>query len=209
MKAFKTLYQNGQFIDIETGRRVVPRNGQQFTIMSEDDNFVTKDRKMYDGDPLDSSSKKHWIERKYSNQDPRLFLLSGTALRFSIQLTRLDENDIDDFYEFECELLEDLYLYESIRGDSRAVNDPVNYRLAECICELKSCISGNLILLENIREYSLNKLYSSTVQFYFSMRRSSSTNVFNTFFVSDYPDRYRGRDYGGPINLAELRLRVI
>ena len=42
-----------------------------------------------------------------------------------------------------------------------------------------------LTLTEKIPAESLNKLFSQTVIFYFSMQRSAAANVFNTFFKYD------------------------
>lgn len=212
MKAFKTLYQNGEFIDIETDKRVVLRNGKQFTLMSEDENFLTKDRKMFDEKPLDSASKKNWIDTLYRNQKTIIFLPSGTELYFSIRLSRVDDNDSYAFYEFICELLEDQYLYEVNQRSNNgfySINDPINYRLANCICELKKCLNHNLILTENIREYSLNKLYTSTVQFYFSMRRSATTNVFNTFKIHSIPNGFQNNHIKINASLKEMRIDLI
>ena len=55
--------------------------------------------------------------------------------------------------------------------------------MANCQCILDDCLLGGLTLTEKIPAESLNKLFSQTVMFYFSMQRSGSCNAFNTFFI--------------------------
>ena len=110
---------------------------------------------------------------------------------------------------FVCTLLEDLYLY-LIKGETGI--EPKHWRLAECKCLLDDCLLGGLTLTERIPAKSLNELFNKTIQFYFSLQRSGSTNVFSTFYKYEngmkitYVDATYNHNY---LALAGIRYKFV
>ena len=95
-----------------------------------------------------------------------------------------------------------MYLLHDRKGDEEE-----DWRLADCECVLDRCILGGMSLTERITASSLNSLFSNTVQFYFSMQRSTATNVYSNFFL--YQEGM-SINHGGVINrlyegLQEIR----
>lgn len=179
MKAFKAIYSHGHFIDIETKERIIPVQGAEYTISAADNAFRTEDSKLKIGDNLNTKEKADSLEKKYGKDKYAKILVVGDQLFFRVGNSRQIEGDENKQYIFVCTLLEDLYLY-LLKGKNG--DEAEHWRLADCKCELEKCLIGGLTLTEKIRAESLNKLFSNTVQFYFSMQRSGSANAFDTFF---------------------------
>lgn len=180
MKAFKVIYKHGHFIDIETQQRIIPVQGSEYMITAADEAFKTEDSKLAIGTSLSTKEKKNWAEEKFGIGKFVKILNVGEQLFFRVGNAKRADGDEDRQYIFACNLLEDLYLYLSNDKEGDKEED---WRLADCKCELDTCLLGGLTLSEKVPATSLNKLFSHTVQFYFSMQRSGSTNALSSFFL--------------------------
>jgi hypothetical protein len=180
MKNYTVKYIHGQFIDVATDKRIIPQQGAQFGIQSDDNAFLEVDEKMVLQPHMDSEQKKYWAVTEFGEKNCKLFMVAGTRLYFRVGNSKKVDGDEDRQYIFECILLEDLYLFKLKK---RSGNDSEDWRLANCQCKLERCLLGGLALTEQIPTTSLNSLFCYTVMFYFSMQRSGSCNVFNTFFL--------------------------
>jgi hypothetical protein len=182
MKAFKVIYQHGHFIDKESKLRIIPVQGEEYIITASPNAFTTEDTKLKMAEPLNNTEKSIWALQQFGKDNYGKILNSGEQLFFRVGNSRRVQGDESREYIFICTLLEDLYLHllKGKKGDSAE-----DWRLADCKCILEKCLLGGLTLTEKIPAESLNKLFSKTVMFYFSMQRSASANVFNTFFRYD------------------------
>ncbi|MBS3915224.1 MAG: hypothetical protein KG003_12060 [Bacteroidetes bacterium] len=179
MKAYKVVYKHGHFIDVESGQRLIPVQGAEYTISAADKAFKSEDAKLKMGDALNSKDKAEHVEKEYGKGNYAKIMNTDEQLFFRVGNSRKAEGDENHQYIFVCTLLEDLYLYllKGKKGD-----DVEDWRLEDCKCVLEKCLLGGLTLTEKIHAESLNKLFSQTVMFYFSMQRSGSANAFNTYF---------------------------
>lgn len=181
MKAYKVIYKHGHFIDSETNQRLIPVHNAEYIITASDDAFEHVDTKLELKDILDETGKADWVSMGYGANHIKL-LKASTQLAFRIGNSKRAKGEDSMQYIFACTLLEDLYLY--LLKD-KTKSEYKHWRLADCKCKLEQCILGGLTFSEKVTANSLNELFSNTVQFYFSLQRSSSTNVFNTFFNYD------------------------
>lgn len=179
MKAFKVIYKHGHFIDTENNQRLIPVQGAEYTITANDNAFKTEDEKLEIDKALNSNEKAAWAEKIYGKNSYAKIMNVDEQLFFRVGNSKKIVGDEDRQYVFVCTLLEDLYLY-LLKGETGS--DPRHWRLAECKCILENCLLGGLTLTEKVPAKSLNELFSKTVQFYFSLQRSGSTNAFSTFY---------------------------
>jgi len=179
MKAFKVIYQHGHFIDKETNQRIVPVQGAEYVISASAGAFTLEDAKLKISSALSESEKAKWVENKYGKDRCIKIEAAGTRLFFRIGNSKKADGDENRQYIFLCTLLEDLYLFQvkNSKGDS-----PKDWRAVDCKCILDECLLGDLTMSEKIPSTSLNKLFSHTVMFYFSLQRSGSCDIFKTFF---------------------------
>lgn len=180
MKAFKVKFSHGQFIDMESNQRLIPVQGQEYTIAGPDNAFKTEDSKLLIESVLSTEEKESWSKKKFGPEKTLKLLNSGIDLCFRVGNSKFVEGDESRQFIFSCTLLEDLYLY-LMKG--RNGNEDEDWRLAACKVQLKDCLLGNLTSIERFKSKSLNSLFANTVQFYFSMQRSASANAFSTFFL--------------------------
>jgi hypothetical protein len=203
MKAYKVKYLNGHFIDQETNQRLIPIQNVEYFITAADDAFESVDVKLQLKEILNAKQKEEWALNEYGLNTLKL-LEANAKLAFRIGNSKRVKGEESMQYIFVCTLLEDLYLY-ALSGKSENVY--THWRLADCKCQLEKCIRGGLTLSEKVTANSLNELFSNTVQFYFSLQRSSSANVFNTFF--DYHEKmdplFDGASNGAYNTLAKQR----
>lgn len=179
MKAFKVVYKHGHFIDVESGLRLIPVQGSEYTISAPDKAFKTEDAKLKIGDALNTENKATWAEKEFGKGNYAKILDAGEQLFFRVGNSKKMEGDESRQYIFVCTLLEDLYFYLVKR---RKGDDAVDWRLANCQCMLESCLLGGLAITEKIPAVSLNTLFTQTVMFYFNMQRSGAINVYDAFY---------------------------
>ena len=58
MKAFKAIFEHGHFIDTETKKRIIPRQGAIFHISADDKAFTTEDSKLKVATALNTEEKR-------------------------------------------------------------------------------------------------------------------------------------------------------
>ncbi|WP_372744410.1 hypothetical protein [Lutibacter sp.] len=180
MKAYKTIYKHGHFIDLESGKRLIPIQNYEYTITADDNAFNEVDNKLVIKDPQNSLEQEAHIISKHGVENCVNILEKGTQLFFRIGNSRSIEGDESRQYIFTCTLLEDLYLFK-IKGKSGEENK--HWRLESCVCELDACLLGDLTISERVRGNSLSNLFDKTVQFYFSNQRSASLNAITNFYM--------------------------
>ncbi len=208
MKTFLVRYQHGQFIDINTKKRVIPIQGEDYTISGNDNAFNSSDDRVTTDLPLDKATKAKWVEKFYGKENYLPILEAGTQLFFRIGNSKVVIGDENQQYIFLCTLLEDLYLWRIRDKDGK---NPTDWRLVDCKCVLDKCLLGNLSLSEKIQADSLSKLFSSTVMFYFNMQRSGSTNAFSSFYIyhEGMNVTYEGAKHNWHPNLDRLRTEAV
>ena len=180
MKAFKATYKHGHFIDLETGKRLIPVQNAEYTISASDNAFGSEDSKLKIPNTKNKEEKAAWAEREFGSKKYSKIMDAGSQLFFRIGNSRKAEGDESKQYIFLCTLLEDLFLYQLKFRDGNKEED---WRLADCKCHLEKCLKGGLTLSEKVPAESLNSLFSHTVMFYFPLQRSGSANAFKTFFT--------------------------
>jgi hypothetical protein len=190
MKAFIVTYQNGQFIEKGTKKRLIPISSKEFTISGSDDSFAYEDSRLALNPPLNEKDKASWAEKEFGQDNYKKILNAGEVLIFRIGLARTYEGLNGRQFYLTCTLLEDLFLFISKNGDG---GNPKDWRLAPCQCELTECKYGGLTITEKIKAESLNSLFSQTVMLYFNLMRSGSTNVFTTFYLDPSPKEFKIR----------------
>jgi hypothetical protein len=178
MKAFKVKYDHGHFIDQETNRRVLPIQGGEFIISATEGAFRSEDEKLYKLKPKNAIEKAGWVAEEYPGRSAKL-LDAGSRLFYRVGNSKQANGDRGLEYLFGCELLEDLYIYQTAGSKGE---DFTEWRLCECVCKIDQCIEGSLSLSEHVVAPSLNWLFGLTVMFYFNMQRSTACNAFYTFF---------------------------
>jgi hypothetical protein len=208
MNEYKVIYKHGQFIDNKTKKRLIPVQGAEYIIIARSDAFTEEDAKLKVTERLSSNDKLKWVEQKYGKNKFGKILNAGEQLFFRIGNSKTIKGDENRQFIFLCILQEDLYLYllKNRKGDNFD-----DWRLADCNCVLEKCLLGGLILNEKIPAESLNKLFCSTVMFYFSLQRSGSTNVFNTFVKYEEGMKiYLSEDFNKKYdNLGKIRKRFV
>lgn len=182
IRTFKVKYLHGHFIDQDTGQRINPIQGEEYVITAETKAFDIKDSRMVIAQPLNSIQKEKWVKRKFVTNAVEKIMNAGEQLFYRVGNSKTISGDESWEYIFLCTLKEDLYLFLTHGGQKDNSKD---WRLVDCQCELVECLQGGLTLTEKIVAESINKLFTQTVMFYFSLQRSGSTNVFSTFCIYD------------------------
>ena len=208
MITYKVTYRHGHFIDLETNLRILPVQGAEYSITANVVDFKTEDTKLLKIYPLSENEKENWVSKKYGEGNFVRILKAGQQLFFRVGNSKTEQGDEDHQYIFVCTLLEDLYLYQL---PDRKGDEEEDWRLSECECVLDRCIMGGMNLTERITASSLNSLFGNTVQFYFSLQRSTATNVYTNFFL--YKENME-INHGGLINrlyegLQEIRKKIV
>lgn len=208
MKAFKAIYSHGHFIDLETKERLIPIQGEEYTISAKDSAFKTEKKIKGIEKGLDSKIKAYWALKKFGTGNFVRLLKAGEKLFFRVGNSKHVEGDEDREYIFVCILKEDLYLYKM---NERKGDRPDDWRLAQCKCELEKCLLGGLTLTSNVESESLNSLFNYTVQDYFRGQRTGATNAINTFFIynTDLKITFDGAKNRRYESLSELRKHFV
>lgn len=175
MKNYEVTYTQGHLVDTKTGKRIFLKRGGRFNILGDDDQFDERDELVLERKALNSEEKHNALHKKYGKDFKLQHILpSGERLLFRIGLSKRHSTDSAPEFLFDAHLLEDLYIRSKEAG---------KWFLCECLCETRQCIDGELQMIEPVRGYSLNNLFSNMVAFYFPLQRSGSCNAFNTFHL--------------------------
>lgn len=175
MKNYEVTYTQGHLVDIKTGKRIFLKRGGQFNILGDNDQFDERDELVLEREALNSEEKHKALHKKYGkNFRLQHILPAGERLLFRIGLSKRHSADPALEFLFDAYLLENLYIRSKEVG---------KWFLCECLCETRQCIDGELQMIEPVRGYSLNNLFSNMVAFYFPLQRSGSCNAFTTFHL--------------------------
>lgn len=207
MKKYNVVYIHGQFVDTETKKRLIPKQGHEYEICASEGSFRDYDPRLLSVTPLSSQEKEEKLKGDYGAGNYKLLLKKGQRLFYRISNTKIIESDPGRQFVFLCTLLEDLFL---VLSKSKKGDDPSHWHLSECACKLTDCLYGDLMILEHLPAPSLNKLYSDTVNFYFPLQRSGSTNVFETFYLYSDSMYFDSKDLkkNNFESLASLRIQL-
>ena len=208
MNNFEVIYKNGQFIEKSTGKRIIPVQDHEYRISGDENSFSSSDARFLTFAPLNEEENAIQIDKEYGKGNYVKILECGSKLYFRLgNSKKLSRNDSLVYY-FACSLLEDLYLYKLRHRKGDQASD---WRLADCQCKLTECISGGLVLTENLISLSLNSLFCNTVMYYFPLQRSGSINVFRTFYVDTSQKKLKlpGIDEREYDSLESIRVQII
>jgi hypothetical protein len=178
MKTHNVINLNGLLFSKESNKRIILKEKHEFVITSTEDGFEEVDSLNKEPERLrDSNEMKSYVYSKYPNHDIMKLFDAGNEFIFRIGLGKRKDNEEEKDYFFICRILEDLYLYrKSIKSFPR---------LFECHSVVHTCVSRNLPAFEEVYGESLNKVASNTIMHFFSLKRSSSMNIFNEFRMFD------------------------
>jgi len=107
MSGHKVIYKHGQFIEKETGKRIIPVQGKEYIIIGLDDSFTELDSKFKIGQPVYEKEKYEWANSLFGDGNYIKLLKAGENLIFRIGNSRIIEGDESHEYHFKCVLLED------------------------------------------------------------------------------------------------------
>lgn len=174
MKTHNIIYKNNKFYDKVTCQRVHPKEGYEFIIAGDDNNFGDFDVLNQPHEEISDAIKKLEEIKKLKNIDQYEILLpSGSTLDFHLSITKTKHRGEDEFYEFRLQLLEDLYLYKCNSWSKEKLPELYN-----CRCVVFEDLLGNVKFFEPIYANSVNEAYSKTRQFYFPNQGTPGTNIY-------------------------------
>lgn len=208
MKSFSVTFQNGSFLEEQTGKRIIPQQGSKYILAGDDDAFATEDPRLVLKESINPVSKLARLAQEFPYHDFHHLCDAGETFYFALKLVNnVSSDDKRNFY-FQVLTLEPLYLMKSKQSDG---THELDWRLASCAVRLVGCPSGNLILTEKIEMPTFNALYAAVIQFYFAFQRSTSSNSFKTFYRVDKSDPGYGQvpgTYREMLGLLRLKVAV-
>ena len=80
METFKVKYVHGQFIEVNTGRRIIPNQNAEYILTGQAVDFKKEDEKLSVSEALSSEKMKEWISKKFEEGKYIKFLGSGKQL---------------------------------------------------------------------------------------------------------------------------------
>lgn len=166
-KDVRFLY--GHFVDIETNKRLLPKNGSEYVLVGRDFEMIENDilnEPFNESKLLDSEAKEAVIKEIRSKS----YIIAKKGQKFVFRIGLGKSVEYPRQYVFVVKLFEDLWAYP-VKEDRK------DWRLHNCKCEVNACLYGDLEMYEPIYSYSLNDAFSKTIQFYFPLNRKSSGNV--------------------------------
>jgi hypothetical protein len=184
MKSINVVYQNGHFYDKETKQRIALKKGEEFLIAGSEKGFEIdlppagqKANSQTDKNAKTEKEVTEAYEKGINHETYSLFkkvLDAGKQVFFQISLSGI-------LYSFRVELLEDLYIYQKVKGK--------NYRLMDCSCCSTDNIESNIGFFEPVYGKSLNDVYKCTYVHYFGNTGHSTSNSMDRFFLNlDFND---------------------
>lgn len=180
MKNYKVKYTKGHLVDIETGKRIFLKRGGTFQLLGDDDQFEEKDELQQEQKILDADEKWIQLSKSYKSKYLEKVADAGQQFVYRIGLSKMTSEDQAPEFLFNAIIKEDLYMHSK---------DGNNWSLCSCICETTRCVVGDIQMIETVKGFSLNNLFSNMVAFYFPLQRSGSCNAYNYFFFAEH-DHY-------------------
>jgi hypothetical protein len=174
MKNFEVYYKNNQFIDKQSNKVLHFKPNATYTIQGDNENFLLEDYLVQQKMPLNEKLKIEKLTKTFKNFKFEKIANTGTVFYFRIGLGKMTEEERDREYLFKAVIEEDLYL-KSKEGK--------NWNLCSCICKVTKLEEGDLgFPFAEIEADSLSELFANVVSKYFSRKRSTACNAFNTFY---------------------------
>jgi hypothetical protein len=179
IKTYNVHYFNGHFYEKGTGRRLIPKPESEYAIVAQPFDFLERD--LFNTPPAHIRSPQEMEQailaerslEKYAHLQP-----TGTKIYFRFGLSKTDRKNERRQYEFQVELLEDLFLYRKTTMKREA-------SCYDCACVMNRELSQELpFQAEEVFGKSLNDIFQKVSQLYFAGKRSSSINVFNEFYMA-------------------------
>lgn len=176
MKNLNVIYRNGHFYNKENEKRIIFKEENSYSIQGYKNSFLLEDplnEKHKSEEILDADAMKADILNIKELESYALLLPAGTKLQFHLGTLKKAAENQHNYFRFELELLEDLYLYR------KKTMKAGNKRLNDCKCVIYKETTGNLQNFEKVYGNSLNNAYSQTCMLYLAARRTSSGSVPN------------------------------
>ena len=175
MKSFNIIFKNNKFYQFDTGKRVYPKDGGIFLLVSDDENFAENDplNLPFNEDVKNSEAKLEEVKQLKNLKSYALMLPADTILYFSFSLNKKKNENESMKYGFRLRLLEDLYLY---CATSWRENKPAE--VCDCKCVVEQDFYPNVDYFEPIYANSLNEAYSKTRQFYFPNQGTPGASIY-------------------------------
>lgn len=172
MKSAEIIYKYGHFYDLQTGKRLLLKDGESAVLV------YNSSMSLLIEDPLNKELKarssreiEQSLEVLPHFQWHAKLLSAGDHLQFTINSQILTSDDQEKLkITFRTTLLEDLYYYKTTARS-----------LASCHCVVDQVIWGNLPYFEPIYASSLNEAHSRTFVHYFSKYGQGTAQASNKF----------------------------
>ncbi len=173
MKSYEIKYTKGHLVDTKTGKRILLKRGGTFNILGDDDQFEERDELHIKAEVLKPSEKLASLQKRHKGYHTEKIADMGQSFVYRIGLSKRTSEDKAPEFLFDAIIREDLYIRSQ---------DGNEWTLCDCYCETKSCLEGEVQMIETVQGLSLNNLFSNMVAFYFPLQRSGTCNAFDTFY---------------------------
>lgn len=175
MKTFNIIFKNNKFYQLDTGKRVYPKDGGIFLLASDDENFEENDplNLPFNEDIKNSKAKLEEVKQIKNLKSYVLMLPANTILYFQFSLNKQKNDHEPVKYGFQLRLLEDLYLYYSTTWQEAKPAE-----VFDCKCVVEYDLYRNVDYFEPIYAHSLNEAYSKTRQFYFPNQGTPGASIY-------------------------------
>lgn len=185
MKHLNCKCRYGHLYNIETGKRIILKEGSLINLLGEFEHisYLTIDL------PELKTAKQQKEIALMSNKNYRLLLAKGEFVYFHLNCDKLN----NEFYYFKAILHEDLWVLRTVTGKNKK-----GYHFSDCVCETIENTSNNIEFYENLIGYSLNDLYRRNSIIYLGAENAANARVSSTFFIDPYMKISLG-DYSDPI----------
>lgn len=176
MKSYTIIFKNNKFYEVETGKRVFPKDGFTFLIASDSECFDNNDPLNGPHNPQNIRNAADKLKEVLASENLKsyaLFLPAKTHLFFKVSLSKKKNTQEAIHYKFRLTLLEDLYLYYSTTWKDNTFAESLN-----CKCIVDVDVLGNVDFFEPIYAASINEAYSKTRQFYFANQGTAGASAY-------------------------------
>lgn len=186
MKSKEVIFRYGHFWCKETGKRIIFKEKDEYTLVTQREQFEDKDDLNKPSTSLlDAESKEASVCNKKNVEFYNKILPAGSKIYFNISIKN------EPLRIFELVLDEDLYV------TLKSSNKKDLPDLEKCTCRVVKELTGNLDFFEELHCKSLNNAHEKTFVHFFSKKGSPTSNAFDTFYTkqtnpeSSYINRLR------------------
>lgn len=185
MKSINLIYKNGHFYNATTKNRLELADGAEVMLvvsnekMLEPQEFVGEKSETKNSKELNNELKA--LKNKGEVQEFEVLYEIGTHLYFNIPIA-IDKKNYA-YYEFQIELLEDLYAFIKTSWKDKTAN------LYDCACRVISNPTQNIDFFEEVYAKSLNEVYKNTYVHYFRNKGNPACNAMDRFYSDQDKDK--------------------